>query len=156
MKKGLLILVLAIAASILAFFLTHSKSVTNTDPVFLDSMPELVWLRTDLKLSDEQFSKVEQLHRDYRPVCAEMCHRIEQSRASLAKLAGAQDGMSEDLAKAIQMHGHVIAECKRSMLEHIYQTASLMDEQQARRYLEVTIPLALDSAHGRTPTRSHE
>jgi hypothetical protein len=139
MKKGLLILALAIAAGILAFFLAHSKSVTNTDPVFLDSMPELVWLRTDLKLSDEQ-----------------MCHRIEQSRASLAELAGAQDGMSEDLAKAIQMHGHVIAECKRSMLEHIYQTASLMDEQQARRYLEVTIPLALDSAHGRTPTRSHE
>jgi hypothetical protein len=72
MKKGLLILALAIAAGILAFFLAHSKSVTNTDPVFLDSMPELVWLRTDLKLSDEQFSKVEQLHRDYQyaPKCA--------------------------------------------------------------------------------------
>ena len=156
MKKGLLILGLAIACGILAFFLTHSKSVTKTDPVLFDSMHELVWLRTDLKLSDDQLSKVEKLHLDYRPVCAEMCRRISESQATVAKLAGAQDGMSEDLAIAIQNHGYVIAECKRSMLEHIYQTASLMDEQQSQRYLEVAIPLALDSAYGRTTTRSHE
>jgi len=156
MKKGLLILGLAIAGGILAFFLTHSKSMTNTDPVLLDSMPELVWLRTDLKLSDEQLSKVEQLHLNYRPVCAEMCKRISESRANVSELARTQDAMSEDLAEAIEKHGQVIAECKRSMLAHIYQTAALMDEQQAQRYLEITIPLALDSAHGGATMRSHE
>lgn len=156
MKKGILTLAAAMVVGLLAFFLSRQPPAANTDPVLLDSMPELAWLRTDLKLSDEQFSKVEKLHRDYRPVCAEMCHRIAESRARVSELAGAQDGMSEDLAKAIEKHGHVSAECKRGMLEHIYQTASLMDERQARRYLEVTVPLVLDTAHGRTTTRSHE
>lgn len=156
MKKGLLILALAIAVGILAFFLSHSQSRTGTDSVLLDSMPELAWLRTDLELTDEQFSKVEKLHRDYRPVCAEMCHRIAESKATVAALASSQGEMRDNLAKAIENHGKVIAECKRGMLEHIYQTASLMAERQARRYLEVTVPMVLDSAHGRTTTRSHE
>jgi hypothetical protein len=156
MKKGLLMLAVAMMAGILAFVLSRGQPAADTDPVLLDSLPELAWLRTDLKLTDEQFSKVEQLHREYRPVCAELCRRIAESEAAVAKLAGAQGGMSDDLANAIENHGRVIAECKRGMLEHLYQTASLMDERQARRYLEVTLPLALDSARGRTASRCHE
>lgn len=156
MKKGLLILAAAMMAGILAFFLSRGQRTAETGSVLLDSLPELAWLRTDLELADEQFSKVEKLHLDYRPVCAEMCRRIAESEAAVAKLAGTQGGMSNDLAQAIENHGRVIAACKRSMLEHLYQTASLMDERQARRYLEVTLPLALDSARGRTTTSCHE
>lgn len=156
MKKGLLILAAAIAVGILAFFLIRNPSTTVTDPILLDSMPELVWLRSDLKLTDEQFSKVEKLHRNYRPVCAEMCQRIAESKNTVAALANARGEMSDDLAKAIENHGRVIAECKRGMLEHIYQTASLMNERQARRYLDVTLPMALDTAHGATSARNHE
>lgn len=156
MKKGLLILAAAIMAGILAFFLSRSQPVGDTDTVLLDSMPELAWLRTDLKLSDEQYSKVEQLHRDYRPVCAEMCRRIAESEATVAKHASEQSGMSDDLAKSIENHGHVIAECKRGMLEHIYKTAAMMDENQSRRYLEVALPLALNSTRSRTTSRCHE
>ena len=156
MKKGLLMLAVAMMAGILAFILSRGQPAAATDPVLLDSLPELAWLRTDLELTDEQFSKVEQLHREYRPVCAELCRRIAESEAAVATLAGAQGGMSDDLAKAIENHGHVIAECKRGMLEHLYQTASLMDQRQARRYLEVTLPLALDSARGRTASSCHE
>ncbi len=156
MKKGLLILAAAIMAGLLAFFLSRCQPATDTDPVLLDSLPELAWLRTDLKLTDEQFFKVEKLHCDYRLVCVEMCHSIAESEAAVAKLASARRDMSDDLAKAIENHGHVIAECKRSMLAHIYQTASLMDEIQARHYLEVTLPLALDSARSRTTTRCNE
>jgi hypothetical protein len=156
MKKGLLILGVALLAGILAFFLSRKHPSSSADPLLLDSLPELAWFRTDLGLTDQQFSKVEQLHRDYRPVCAEMCRRIAQSEAAVAKLAGAQHEMSDELATAIDNHGRVIAACKRSMLQHIYQTASFMDERQARRYLEVSLPLALDSARGRTTNPCHE
>lgn len=157
MKKGLLILFAAIVAGILAFFLSRGQQSSSVHhSVLLDSMPELTWMRTDLKLTDEQFSKVEQLHRDYRPVCAEMCRRIGESEAAVAKLASTQESMSDELIKAIENHGHVIASCKRSMLEHMYKTASMMDEPQARRYLEVSLPLALDSASGRITTKCHD
>ena len=74
----------------------------------------------------------------------------------VAKLASEQGSMNDDLAKAIENHGRVIAECKRSMLEHLYQTASLMEERQSQRYLKATLPLALDSVHGRTASHNHE
>lgn len=156
MKKGLLILVAAMMAGILAFFLGRGQPSSATGPVLLDSMPELTWLRTDLNLTDDQYAKVEQLHRSYRPVCAEMCRRIAESEAMVAKLASERSSMNDDLAKAIENHGRVIAECKRSMLEHLYQTASLMEERQSQRYLKATLPLALDSVHGRTASHNHE
>lgn len=156
MKKGIFTLIAALLAGILAFYLTREQVSPASHPVLLDSLPELNWLRTDLKLTDEQFSKVEKLHRDYRPECLSMCKRIAESKEAVARLANEQNGMSDDLAKAIENHGTVIAACQRSMLAHLYQTAALMDEQQARRYLDATIPLALDSIHGSTTTASHE
>lgn len=156
MKKGLLILAAAVIAGIIAYSLSRNPPGTGPDPVLLDSLPELAWLRTDLKLTDEQFTKVSALHREYRPVCAEMCRRIAESESAVAKLASSQSAMSGELAAAIAHHGHVIAECKRSMLEHLYQTAALMDESQARRYLDTTLPLALDSVRGERPSHHHE
>lgn len=156
MKKGLLILAAAVMAGLLAFYLSRGKPASETDRVLLDSLPEIAWLRTDLKLTDEQFAKVSGLHRDYRPVCGEMCRRIAESEAAVAKLARSRGSMSDELSQAIENHGHVIAACKRSMLEHLYQTAGMMDEHQARRYLELTLPLALDSARGRTTTSCHD
>lgn len=156
MKSGLFILAIAVIAGCLAFFATRGKPQAVNDALLLDSLPELVWLRTELQLTDEQFAKVGELHRAYRPVCAEMCRNIAESEAAVARLASARSGMTGDLAQAIEDHGRVIAACKRSMLDHLYQTASLMDENQARRYLEVTLPLALDSAGGRIPTRCNE
>lgn len=156
MKKGLLILATAIATGILAFFLTREKPGPSGTPVLLDSMPELAWLGTDLGLTPEQLAKVGKLHREYRPVCDEMCRRITESEANIAALAAGQPSMTEELAAAIEKHGHIIAGCKRSMLEHLYQTAAFMDGHQARRYLEITVPLALESASRRGKTRCHD
>lgn len=156
MNKGLLILAVGALAGLLAFFLSRGKPAGSGDPVLLDSLPEIAWLRTDLKLDDEQFAKVRELHHDYRPVCAEMCRRIAESEAAVAKLAQSRGGMTDDLSQAIEHHGHVIAACKRSMLEHLYQTAGLMNGDQAKRYLEITLPLALDSARGRSTTACHD
>lgn len=156
MKKGILILLVALIAGYLAFFFGRSQPAAVTDHVMLDSLPELAWLRTDLKLTDKQFAEVSAHHREYRPVCAEMCSRIADSEAVVTRIATAQRGMSDELTKAIENHGQIIAECKRSMLTHIYQTAALMDDDQARRYLDTTLPLALDSVRSGAASKHHE
>lgn len=157
MKKGLLILAAALVAGMLAFFVSHDQSSPKADPVLLDSLPELAWLHKDLELTDEQFAKVINLHRAYRPVCIEMCQRIAESEATISQLALVYDGgMNTELSQAIEHHGQVIAACKRRMLEHLYETASIMNEHQARRYLEVTLPLALDSSRGATNAHCDE
>ena len=146
MKKGLTILIVALLAGVVAFMLTRTHQRAVQSEVLLDSLPELAWLRTELKLSDEQFGKASELHKAYRPTCAEMCRNISEAHARLSTLAQGGSGMTPELNAAIQNHARVHAECQAKMLEHLYQTAALLDERQAKRFLQATIPHALDSS----------
>lgn len=146
MKKGLAILVLALVAGLAAFLVTRSHQQADEAEALLDSMPELVWLRGELGLTDEQFAKATDLHAAYRPQCVEMCRRISEAHARVESAARSARGMTPDLAQAIRDHARVHAECQEKMLEHLYQTAGLMDASQAARYLETVLPPALNPA----------
>ena len=155
MKRGFAILVLALAAGIVAYCVTRSQQQPLRQEVLLDSMPELAWLRSELKLSDTQFAKACELHAAYRPKCAAMCQRIAEAQAKLEALASGGRGMSPELEAAIGEHARVHAECQQRMLEHLYQTAALFDEKQAARYLETMVPHALDSPSLGTSSGHH-
>ena len=145
MKRGLLIILLALAAGGVAFWVTRTHQQANRQLVLLDTMPELAWLKGDLKLSDEQFGKAIALHTAYRPQCAVMCRNIADARAKMESLARNSRGMTPELTAAIGDHARVQAECRQKMLDHLYQTAALMDEKQAALYLAKVLPLALNS-----------
>lgn len=145
MKRGLLFLLLALAAGIAAFCVARSHRQSQAGGVLLDTMPELAWLRTELKLTDDQFAKAGELHVAYRPVCEEMCRHIAEAHEKLETISRSARGMTPELDAAIKEHARVHAECQRKMLEHLYQTAALFDEKQAANYLETMIPHALDS-----------
>lgn len=146
MKKGLLILLLALSAGVIAFVVARSHRQAAHNEILLDTMHELAWLRTELKLSDAQFRQASDLHAAYRPVCAEMCRNISEAHARLEALAAGGRGMTPDLDDAIRHHARVHAECQKKMLEHLYKTAALLDDNQAARYLEAMIPHALDTS----------
>jgi len=148
MKKALIILVVALAAGVAAFWITRSQQQAAHQGVLLDSIPELAWLRRDLKLSDAQFAKASELHAAYRPQCAAMCRRIAQTQARMRDLARHARSLSPELVAAIDEHARVRAECQQKMLEHLYQTAALLDDPQAARYLATVLPVALDSTAG--------
>jgi len=150
MKRGLLIILLALAAGGATFWVTRTHQQTTRQEVLLDSMPELAWLRGELNLNNEQFAQAIALHTGYRPKCVAMCHDIAEARAKMEALARTSRGMTPELAAAIGEHARVQAECRKKMLEHLYQTAALMDEKQAARYLEKVLPLALNSDHSGT------
>ena len=151
MKKGLLVLVLALTVGVTAFRLARHQQACDCcfdDPVLLDSLPELAWLRSELKLNETQFAKVRELHLAYRPTCAEMCARISAAQQALEVLAGSQRALSGPLSAALQHHAQVRAECREAMLRHLYETAAVLGEDQARRYLELMLPIALESSTG--------
>jgi hypothetical protein len=141
MKRPLVILILALIAGFAAFGITRKHCTTSNSNTLLDHLPELAWLKTELALSDAQFSKVAELHDSYRPVCEEMCRRIDDSRVRLEAVA--LKSRSTDTE-----HERVRGECKMKMLEHLYQTAALMSEEQAERYLKAVLPAALGSTGG--------
>ena len=146
MKKAVLILAVSIVAGAMAFCLMRSHQIAKHQGALVDSMPELTWVRTELKLNDEQFARVSKLHSDYRPKCMKMCGEIAAAREKMTALASRNRQMSPELETAIREYAVTRAECQQAMLNHIYQTAALLDKDQASRYLETTLPYALDTA----------
>lgn len=155
MKKGLVILLIALLAGVAAFVLTRSQRHSPGGAALLDEVPELAWLRGELSLSDEQFTKAQALHAAYRPHCEEMCRNIAEARARMETLATKSSAVTPELAKAIEDYASVRAECQQHMLAHLYQTAALMDAKQARRYLDTVLPHVLDPNSRTSAGHSH-
>ena len=136
---------LALVTGIAAYCITRVHCHSERKEVLLDSMPELAWLRKELKLSDDQFAKASELHIAYRPTCVVMCRIIADAHARLETLARSGHHISPELIEAIRDHARVHAECQQKMLAHLYQTADLLDDKQAAIYLKTMVPHALDS-----------
>jgi len=151
MKKALIILALALVTGYCTF--TFMRSIKESEPAehagasLLETMPELNWMRQELKLTDLQFKKVSELHSAYRPKCVEMCNRIAEAHGRLERIADEAKGVSPELEAAISDHARIHTECQTAMLEHLYQTAALLDEEQAKLYLDTMLPYALDFSH---------
>ncbi len=143
MKRAILVLLIAIACGALAFFTMRSQQIASTHGVLLDQLPELNWLKTELGLSDAEFEKVKNLHLTYRPRCVELCNQIHTAHRAMAALARKDKSMSPGLAAAITEHSRVAAECQKAMLEHVYQTASILSADKAKIYLQRVLPHAL-------------
>jgi hypothetical protein len=154
MKKGILVLVLAIVAGVAAYCLMRSHKVEASRGALLDKMPELTWIRSDLKLTDSEFAKVTELHLAYRPKCMEMCDRVYQSHERLDKAIQSSEGLTAELKAAISDHAKIHGECQEAMVEHLYRTAAVLDKDQAKRYLNTMLPYALDFSHSE-PEQAH-
>lgn len=154
MKKGFLVLVLAIVAGVAAFGLMRSHKIEASRGALLDSMPELAWIRSDLQLTDSQFAKVTELHMAYRPQCAEMCHRILEAHERLDRAAHSGGVVTAELKAAISEHARIHTESQEAMIEHLYRTAAVLDDDQAKRYLDTMLPYALDFSQSE-PEEAH-
>jgi hypothetical protein len=146
LTKPFLILLVALIAGFGTYTITRQHLTSNTPATLLDELPELAWLRKELALTDDQFARVGALHAAYRPICEEMCRRIHASLERLESVAVNSRSTDAELRDAIANHERVRAECKLRMLEHLYETASLMNDEQAARYLKAVLPAALGSS----------
>lgn len=148
MKRILIVLAISVATGICAFawMKTHKEGGKQSSSL-LEVMPELAYLREELDLSDSQFKKVSDLHAAYLPKCGEMCERIASAHARLDDASRGKTEVTPELKEAIEDHARIHAECQEKMLTHLYETARILDEKQAHRYLEVMLPFALDFSH---------
>ena len=155
MRKGLLVLFAALLAGLAAFWAVRwhkGTPHTHDGTVALDTMPELAWLQKDLQLTDAQFARVRELHTAYRPKCADMCRRIAEAHARIEAIAAANHQITTEFAAALKAHTDVHLECQKEMLNHLYETAAILNKEQAKRYLETMLPFALDFTHSESGT----
>lgn len=151
MKRGLIILILAVAASSAAFFITRNQCQCGTrlDATSHDGetmLPELEWLHQELKLDDIQFEKVKAQHLAYKPTCEALCVKVMAARKKLGQLAAQGNLSSPEFEAALQEQAAVHVECQKALLRHLHQTAGLMSESQARQYLDAMLPQVIGVA----------
>jgi hypothetical protein len=109
MKRGILILVAAVAVG-LCMFLCSRLMLSSSGPFSTKAMPkengsllpELHWLQNWLRLDAEQMQKVKALHLAYLPKCEDLCHRVHLSNEDILALS---ERSSHVDAKHAHSHG---------------------------------------------------
>ena len=155
MKKGVLVFMVALLAGMVAFCAVRWQKAGHHHTgkgIAVNSMPELVWLKQDLELSEEQFSRVRELHVAYSPGCAEMCRRIAEAHKKIEAFAASTREITPEYKAALREHADIHVECQEAMLKHLYQTAATLNPQQAERYLKTMLPFAMDFTHSESGT----
>lgn len=110
-------------------------------------VPELAWMRAELKLDAATSRRVEDLHLAYEAKCAALCERICASGGRLDALARQQRGITPELTAAMAEDEKVRANCRLALLQHLYDTANAMPPEAAARFLELTLPAVLRPDH---------
>jgi len=146
MKRGQLILVIALALGVCMFFCSrywlHDKRMTSVMPQESESLlPELEWMRQRLRLDEAQFEQVKALHLAYRPKCQDLCMRAEGAETALREV---MLDPQKDVAAALKNRAELQVECQQAMLAHVRQTAACMNADQAKQYLDTLLPHVLD------------
>jgi hypothetical protein len=154
MKRGLIILIVAVTLGVGMFF-GSQQMLKPCDCVNMKQMPvengsllpELQWLRLSLHLTDRQFEKVQALHVAYQPKCAELCKRVQHSDQSLMASTSLSRTVTADIVKLMHERAKLTQECQQAMLQHVYETAACMAPEQADRYLKMMLHHVLGTAH---------
>ncbi len=150
MKRGILILVAAVAVG-LCMFLCSRLMLSSSGPFSTKAMPkengsllpELHWLQHWLRLDAEQMHKVKALHLAYLPKCEDLCHRVYLSNEDILTLTGSSTAVDAKLRSAMDERAKLAVECQQALLEHVYQTASCLRPEQSKKYLDLMVPYTL-------------
>jgi hypothetical protein len=131
------ILFASIAAGFGAFWLCTFFGTTDLRYVSSNRDAELVWLRREFHLTDEQFQRIQALHTAYAGKCDLMCQRIMNANAVLGAAISRNRRVTPEIQQAMGEVAEVQRECRQSMLAHIYEVSEHMDPSSAEQYLQM-------------------
>lgn len=154
MKRGLIILIVAVMLGVGMFFgaqqILKPCGCADTAQMPVENgslLPELEWLRLSLHLTGPQFEKVQALHLAYQPKCAGLCMRVQHSEHALMEACSRSRTLTADVMKLLHERAGLTQECQQAMLQHVYETAACMEPPQANKYLQIVLPHVLGPAH---------
>lgn len=131
------ILCASIAAGFGAFWLCTFFGTTDLRSVSSDRGAELVWLRREFHLTDEQFQRIQALDTAYAGKCDLMCQRIMKANAALAAAISRNRRVTPEIQEAMDAVARVQRECRQSMLAHVYEVSEQMNPSSAEQYLQM-------------------
>ena len=132
MKKPILILIIGV---LLAAGSYGTLFLARTVQDQADTASELLWLRQEFQLTDQEFARIRELHDGYLPDCSRMCARIAAANRELESLVLSTNEVTPEISKKLSEISNIRQECQERMLKHFFAVSRAMPEEQGRRYL---------------------
>jgi hypothetical protein len=132
MKKPLVIIFSGLVLAACAY---AGLFLARTVPSHAEATSELLWLKKEFSLTDQEFARIRELHEAYLPDCAKMCARIAVANHELENLVLSTNEVTPEITKKLSEIGNIRQECQARMLKHFYVVSRAMPEAQGRRYL---------------------
>lgn len=98
--------------------------------------PELVWLREQYSLDDEQFQKIQDLHNNHEMHCGHVCKELAETRKKLVEQGCNQTENTQSLQDALAEGRLLLANSQDLILDHMFAVSAEMDEPAAKMYRE--------------------
>ncbi|HWL16251.1 MAG TPA: hypothetical protein VNR00_11645 [Opitutus sp.] len=136
MNRTTLILLLGLAAGIGS----HTAYYRLHRPAGLDSLDgQLLWIKSELNLSDAQFTQIKALHEESSPrlraLAAEVA-RMQEEFAAFENTRRTSDRVDFlEFAQFVETRRHINRECLESTRRLVQATAGVMTPEQRTRYL---------------------
>jgi len=142
MNRGGLILLLGIAVGVaahLVYFRLHK-------PLDSDSLDgQLAWMKSELQLSDAQFSRIRELHEASSPRLRALAAQVARMQAEFTAFENARRTTDRvdfiEFARFVEVRRSVSKQCQDSTRQLVLAAASEMTPSQRERYLGI---VALD------------
>lgn len=128
---------LALGSAFAGYWIYYQCATAPARSMLTQSGGEMEWLRHEYHLSDAQFSRIRELHREYAPKCDLMCEKIARANDRLDQLIKASKTFTPEVDTAINECVTVQAECRRALLRHIYEVSAEMSAGDGARYLKM-------------------
>ncbi len=136
MKKAIAILLGFLLLGVAAYWTSYcSITSAHLAPVGAQSV-ELLWLKKEFHLTDQDFDRIARLHAAYKPHCKEMCRRIDEHNKQSLEALLSTNQITDQVESLLFAGAKLRAECQRDMLRHFYEVSRQMPPAQGKRYLE--------------------
>jgi hypothetical protein len=138
MKRGILVLLLGGAVGIgshLVYFQLHRPP----DPQTLDG--QLSWMKSELQLSDAQFSRIRELHQASSPRLRALAAQVSQMQAEFAAFENTRRATDQvdfiEFAQFVEARRTINRECLDSTRRLVMAAASEMNPRQREHYFGI-------------------
>ena len=141
---------LGVLLTAIILYCVINLSVTQEARVILNSeCPELIWLKKEYHLSDQQFSKIEALHYAHDKECMEQCKQLAAKQKALRQAVIANQIDSPEFQILLLDWREQRKQSQDSILEHMFEVSAEMSPDQGQRYRENVFQSLI--LPGRTP-----
>lgn len=138
MRRSFLIILAGVAAGIgahLAYYQHHEPLDTGN----LEG--RLAWIRSELDLTDEQFSRIKELHQASHPRLQAMASQVASMQAEFKEFERARRTADRvdflEFARFVQERRELSQRCADSTRELVLASAQIMTPDQRRHYLNL-------------------